>query len=101
MRFIRAIVRQMQINEDQTRDPDRDVEKKNEAPMKIADDESPRDRAEHRGDQGGYGDKTHRAQQVRLRKGSHQGEPAYRDHHRSAATLQDATRDEHMNVARY
>jgi hypothetical protein len=84
----------MQIDEDQTRQSDRDVEKENEAPMKIAHDEPSRDRPEHGGDQGRYGDKAHRAQQIRLRKGSHQREPAYRNHHRSAATLQDATCDE-------
>jgi hypothetical protein len=39
--------------------------------------------------------------QVELGKCPHQGEPAYRHHHRSATALQKATRDEHVDVARY
>ena len=99
--FIFAVVRQMQIDEDQARQADRDIEKEDDAPVKIANDEASGDRPEHGGDQGRYGDKAHGAQQIRLRKGSHQREPADRHHHRSAAALQDAACDEQVNVARY
>src|ERR1700677_655797 len=96
-----TVVGQMQINEDQTHQSDWNIEKEDEAPMKIADDEAAGDGAQHRSDQGRYRDKAHRAQKIRLGKCPYQSKPAYGNHHRAAATLQDSTHNEQMNVARY
>src|SRR6202789_1264039 len=89
-----AVVGQMDVDEDQTCQSNGNIEEENEAPVKITDDEAPGDGSEHGSHQGGYGNKAHHAQEIRLGKCSHQSKPAYRDHHRPAATLQDATRDQ-------
>ena len=96
-----AIIGQMQINEDQTRQANRNIEEEDKAPMKIPDDQAAGDGAEHGSDQGWDGNKAHGAQQIGLGECSHQSEPAYRHHHGPAAALQDATRDQQMDVARY
>ncbi len=64
--FFRAIVGQMQVDEDQTGQPDGNVEKENEAPVKVADDEAPGDGSEHRSYQRRDGHKAHRTQQICL-----------------------------------
>ena len=100
-RLLFAVVRQMQIDEDQARESNRNIQEENDAPVKIADDQASGDRSEHGRHQGWYGNKAHGAQKIRLGECSHQGEPAHRHHHRAAATLQDAAGDQQMDVARY
>jgi hypothetical protein len=95
-----AVVRQMQVDHAQTREANRNIKEEYEAPMKVADDEATGDRSEHRTNQSGNSDEAHGANQFGLGEGSHYGEPADRHHHGSTATLQDAARDQHMNVAR-
>jgi len=59
------------------------------------------ERAQHRSNQTRDGDKAHGADELVFGKGSHQSQPADRDHHRAAAALQDAAGDKQMDVARY
>src|ERR1700689_3103481 len=96
-----AVVWQVQENQDQTHQSNWNIQEEDDPPMKITDDEAPGDGAQHGSDQGWHGNKAHHAQQVRLGKCSHQSQPAHGNHHRSAATLQDSTPNEQMNVARY
>src|ERR1017187_1653517 len=96
-----AVVGQMQMDEDQACEADGDIEEEDEAPVQIADDEASGDGSEHRSYQGRDGDEAHGADEFGFGECSHQGEPADGDHHRSAAALQDAARDQQVNVARY
>ena len=59
-----AVVRQMQINEDQTRDSNWNIKEENDAPLKIADDETSGDGSEHGRHQGWYRDKAHGAHKI-------------------------------------
>ena len=57
-----AIVRQMQIDHQQTDQADRDVHEEDDSPVQVADDQAAGDGSEHRTDQGRYGHEAHRAQ---------------------------------------
>src|SRR5271167_2345263 len=89
----------MQIDHQQPDEPNRNIHEKNESPVQISDDETARNRSKHGADQSWDRHKTHRADELGFRKGSHQSEPAYRHHHGSAAALQDAAGHKQMNVA--
>src|SRR3984957_603943 len=91
----------MQMNEDQTRESNWNIKEDDDGPVKIADDETSGDGSEHGRHQSRDRNKAHGAQKIRLGKGSHQGEPAHGHHHRAAAALQDAERDQQMDVAGY
>src|SRR5258706_9225430 len=90
----------MAIDQKQAGEADRDVDEKNHAPGKVADDQSAGKRPQHRADQAGYGDKTHGANESGFGERPYHGEPAYRQHHGAAAALQDAGGDEPVDVAR-
>ena len=96
-----AVVRQMQIDHQQTDQADRNIHEKDESPVKVSDDQAAGNRPEHRANQSGNGDEAHGADEFGFGKRSHQREPAHRHHHGSAAALQDAAGDEQMDVARY
>ena len=96
-----AVVRQMQIDHEQTDEADRKVHEKDDSPVKISDDQAAGDGSEHGTNQTRDGDEAHGADEFGLGKRPHQGEPAHGHHHGSAAALQDAARDQHMDVARY
>ena len=69
--------------------------------MKVANDKTTRNGSQHGANQPWNGDKAHGADQFGFGKRAHQGEPAYRHHHGSAAALQYAAGDQQMNIARY
>src|SRR5579872_3972016 len=96
LRVLCAIVRQMQMDQCQTDYSDRQVHEKYEPPVEVSDDETANDRSQHWADQARNGDKAHGADKLGLGEGSRQREPADRDHHGSAASLQDAVSDEQM-----
>ena len=94
-----AIVGQMAVDQIQADQADRNVHEKDHPPVKISDDQAARDRTQHRADQTGNRDETHGADQFGLCERAHHGETAHRHHHGSAAALQDAAGDQHVNVA--
>src|SRR5580704_10783307 len=96
-----AIVGHMQIDHQQAQEPNRNIHEENESPMQVSDNEASRNRSQHRTNQSGDGHEAHGADKVGFRKRSNQGEPAYWHHHRSAAALQNAARNEQMYVAGY
>ena len=68
-----AKVRQMKKDDNQPDHANRDIQEEDDTPVKVADDQSAGDRAEHRRYQCGDGDKAHGAEQFGLGEGSHQG----------------------------
>ena len=93
-----AIVRQMEIDHQQTEDADRDIHEKDEPPVKVSDDEATRDGSQHGANQAWNGDEAHGADELGFGKCAHQGQPAHRHHHGSAAALQDAAGHQQVNV---
>jgi hypothetical protein len=93
------VIRQVQIDENQADQTDRNVEKEDDPPVEISNNQAARDGTKHRSNQGRYGDKTHGAEEVGFVEGSDQGETAYRHHHGATESLQDAACDEYVNVA--
>jgi len=91
----------MHIDHQQTQEADGYIHEKDESPMKVANDQAACDGAQHRANQTRNGDKAHGANEFGLGKGAHEGEPAYRHHHGSAAALQDSAGNQQMNVARH
>ena len=89
----------MAKNEIETKQPDGQIDKKDNAPMQVAHDQPTGDGSEHRAHQSGDGDEAHGADEFRLGKGPHEGEPADGHHHGSAAALQDAAGDENGEIA--
>ena len=94
-----AIVGQMAVDQVQADQADRDVHEEDQSPVKIRDDQAARDRTQHRADQTGNRDETHGPDQFGFSEGAHHGQTADRDHHGSAAALQDAAGHQHVNVA--
>ena len=101
LRILFAIVRQMQINQKQAGNSDWKIHKKYKSPLQVSDDKTAGDRPKHWADQTWNGDEAHGADELGFVERPHQGEPADRDHHGSAAALQDATGNQQMDVARY
>ena len=97
-RIFFGVVGQVEVDHDEAGDADGDVEKEDDAPMEVVDDEAAGDGAEHGGDERGNGDEAHDADEIGLGEGSDQGESAYRDHHGAAHALHDAECDQQMNV---
>ena len=81
LRILLAVIGQMQVDQNQAGNSNWQIHKKYEAPMEVCDDKAPRDRPEHGSDRARNGDKAHSADELGFGKGSHQGEPADRDHH--------------------
>ena len=96
-----AIVRQMQIDHPQTDEADRNVDEKNDAPVKIADDQAAGDGPEHGADQARDRDEAHGADEFGFGERPHDGEPPDRHHHGAPAALQDAAGHQHVDVGRY
>src|SRR5271168_1280107 len=91
----------MQINQNQAGNSDRKIHKKYKSPLQVSDDKTADDRPQHGADQIRNGDEAHGADQLGFVERPHQGEPAHRDHHGSAAALQYAAGDQLMDAARY
>src|ERR1700686_3006839 len=91
----------MKINQAQTDEADRKVHEKNDSPMKISDNQSTGDWSEHGTNQTWDGDEAHGADEFGLSKRPYDGEPPHWHHHGSSAALQDAARDQHVDVGRY
>ena len=96
-----AIVRQMQIDHHQTNQPDWEIHKKDQPPMKISDNQAAGDGAQHGTNQAGNRHETHGANEFRFGERPHDGQPSHRHHHGSAAALQDAAGHQHMDVGGY
>jgi hypothetical protein len=88
----------MAIDEIETNEANRNVDEKNEAPMKITHDEAAGDRAEHRSDQTGDGDEAHRTNEFGLRERAHHRQAADGNHHGAAAALQNAAGNQLVDV---
>src|SRR5579862_1493314 len=88
----------MQIDHDQADDSDGNVEEENHAPVEVGNDKSTGDWSEHGSDQGWYRYKAHDLNEVGFGEGPDQGQSAYRNHQRSTHALEDAARDEQMNI---
>ncbi len=82
-----AIVRQVQVDQNQTGQSNRNIQEEDNSPVKISDDQPARDWPEHRANQRGNGNEAHRADQFGLCERPHQSEPADGYHHGSAAAL--------------
>src|SRR5439155_4214422 len=95
-----SIVREMSINQIQPEQANRQVDEKDDSPMKVPNDQTAGDGPEHRANQTGYGNEAHGADEFRFGERPHHGEPAHGQHHGAAAALQDATRDEDVDIAR-
>ena len=95
-----VIIRQILPHHVQSQQPDRQVRKEDCPPVQIAHDQSARKRSQHRTNQRRDRHKTHRANQLTLRKRPHQRQPSHRHHHRSAATLQNPAYHQFMDVRR-
>ena len=95
-----GVIRQVLAHQDQPEEADRDVDEENHAPVEIGDDQSAEQRSEHRTDEPRNRDEAHGADQLGFRERAHQGEPAHGQHHGAAAALQDAARDQHVDVGR-
>src|ERR1700733_10930634 len=67
--------------------------------MKISDDQSAGDWAEHGADQSGNGNEAHGADEFGFGECAYESEAADGNHHRSAAALQNAACDEQMKIA--
>ena len=99
-RIFLPVIGQMAIDKIKTKQADRQVDEKNQPPMKITDDESAGDRAEHRADQTGNRHEAHCADEFGFWKCPHQCQSSHRHHHRPTETLQNATRHEQMDAVR-
>ena len=82
-----AVVRQVQVNHEQTGEANRNIHEENKSPVKVSDDQATGDRSEHGTNQTGDGDEAHGADQFGLGERPHHGEPADGHHHGSAAAL--------------
>ena len=82
-----AVVRQVQVNHEQTGEANRNIHEENKSPVKVSDDQATGDRSEHGTNQTGDGDEAHGADQFGLGERPHHGEPADGNHHGSAAAL--------------
>src|SRR5258708_16226627 len=83
-----AIVRQMEIDHQQTEDADRYIHEEDKPPVKVSDDKPTRNGSQHGANQARNGDKAHGPDELGFGKRAYQGQPAHRHHHGSAATLQ-------------
>ncbi len=101
MRVFFAVVRQMQIDHEQTRQADGNIHEEDDSPVKVCDDQAAGDRSEHGANQTRNRDETHGADQFRFGESAHHGQAADRHHHGSAAALQNPAGDQQMDVARY
>ena len=88
------------INQIQPEQANRQVDEKDDSPMKVPNDQTAGDGPEHRANQPGYGNEARRADEFRFCERPHHGEPAHGQHHGAAAALQDAARDEDVDIAR-
>src|ERR1700733_10052572 len=93
-----TIIRQVAADQVKTEQADRQVDEKDDAPVKVAHDEAADDGAKHGADQTGNGYEAHGADEFRFGKGPHERQPAHRHHHGSAEALQDTAGDEQMDV---
>src|SRR5579863_984374 len=96
-----AVIRQMPVDHVKTGEANRQIHEKDDAPVQIPDDQAAGDGSEHRADQPRDGDEAHGADKFGFGEGPDNSEPPYRHHHGAAAALQNATRDQHVDVARY
>ena len=58
-----AVIRQVQVNQDQTGEANRNIHEENQPPVQVSDDESAGDWSQHGADQTGDGDEAHGANQ--------------------------------------
>src|ERR1700733_6460847 len=93
-----AIVRQMEIDHQQTEDPDRYIHEEDQPPVKVSNDEPTGDGSQHGANQAWNSHKAHGPDELGFGKCTHQGQAAHRHHHGSAAALQDAASDQQVNV---
>src|SRR5439155_22187316 len=100
MGVLLSIVREMPMDQIQTEQANRQVDEKDDSPMKVPNNETAGDGPEHGANQTGYGNEAHGADKLRFGECPHHGEPAHRQHHGAAAALQDAAGDEDVDVAR-
>ncbi len=94
-----AVVREIAVHQIQADEADRNVDKKDHAPVEMSDDQAADDGPEHRTDQTGYRDEAHGAHKFGFCERSHHGQPADRQHEGAAAALQDAGGNQEMDVA--
>src|ERR1700676_1854117 len=89
-----AVVGQMQIHHQQTDEPYRNVHEKNKSPVQVANDQSAGNWSQHGTNQSGNRHEAHGLNEFGFGKRSNQRKPAHRHHHRSTASLQNATSDQ-------
>src|SRR5580692_1159077 len=90
----------MPVNQIQAEQSDRQINEKDDPPMKIPDDEAASDRPKHRANQTGYRDKTHRTNEFRFGERSYHGKSPHGNHHGPSAPLQHPAGNKNVNVAR-
>ncbi len=89
-----AIVGQVPVDQEQAGQAERDIEKEDQPPVEVPDDQPAGQRTQHRSDERGDRHEGHRADQLRSREGPDHGEPAHGHHHRASHALQDSKRDQ-------
>src|SRR5882757_2394608 len=93
-----AIIRQMEIDHQQTEDADRYIHEEDQPPLKVPDDKATGNGSQHGANQAWNGDKAHGSHELGFGKRAHKGQPADRHDHGSAAALDNAAGDQQVNV---
>src|SRR4051812_5668394 len=91
----------MFVDHPETDKADWNIQKEYYAPVKIRDDKTAGERAQHRTNQTRDRNCCRGSNQFRSRERPHNGEAADGHHHGSSTPLQDAAGDQEMDVARY
>ena len=82
----------------QADEADGNVDKKDDAPVEIVDDEAAGDGSEHGADESGDGDRGHGSDELGFGEGADDGEAADGHHHGASAALEDAEGYEDVDV---